>query len=406
MINHIKWNIRIFIKKILKQPINIVFVCHRPNVWGSLKTVYESCINDKNFNVTIVAIPNKKQLSDKGLEHNVYETEGAEEFFKNHKCTVINGYNYETKRWFNLKKLKPDYVFFQQPYNICKPQSYQSSKVSKYAKILYVHYASNIIGNGILEDTYPIDFIQDVNTIFVQDKFDKELVETHIKNNNLKTKTILTGFPRYDGLEQYKNIDSNNWNIYPKRDLFRIIWTPRWSTNEGNCNFFEYKDLLLDYAKNNNDTDFIFRPHPQAFLEWAATGELPEEQANKYKKRYESINNAKIDAQKEYLTTFYSSDVLITDISSILAEYFLTGKPIIYCHKKDCFNNFSRKLSKGFYRIHNWEELKQTLDMLKSGNDPLKEKRQEIIKSEFYIPQQGAGYTIKELIKKDFYGKN
>ena len=406
MLNRIKWNLIRFIKKILKQPINLVFVCYRPQVWDSLKTVFEACICDEKFNVTIVAVPNKKQLPNLGFSHEIYESEGAEEFFKDYPCRVINGYNYETQKWFNLKNLKPDYLFYQRPYNITRPKYHKSNKVSKYTKILYVHYASNIIGNGILEESYPIDFIKDVDTIFVQDEFDKNLIANHIKNNNLKTKTILTGFPRYDNLEQYKNIDSNNWNIYPKQDLFRIIWTPRWSTNEGNCNFFEYKDLLLDYAKNNTDIDFIFRPHPQAFLEWAATGELPEEKANEYRLRYESINNAKIDTQKEYLTTFYSSDVLITDISSILAEYFLTGKPIIYCHKKDCFNDFSRKLSEGFYWVHNWQELKQTIEMLKSGNDPLKEKRQEIIKSEFYIPEQGAGYTIKELIKKDFYGKN
>ena len=95
---------------------------------------------------------------------------------------------------------------------------------------------------------------------------------------------------------------------------------------------------------------------------------------------------------------------MITDISSIVAEYFLTGKPIIYCHKKDCFNDFSRKLSEGFYWVRNWQELERTLQMLKSGDDPLKAKRQELIKSEFQISTAGAGNTIAALIKKDALG--
>ena len=38
---------------------------------------------------------------------------------------------------------------------------------------------------------------------------------------------------------------------------FKVLWTPRWAMDEGNCHFFKYKDLFLDYCKENNDVDFI-----------------------------------------------------------------------------------------------------------------------------------------------------
>ena len=171
-VNNLKWNIRCYKKRIFNEKINLVFLCHRPNVWGSLKTIFEACNSDEMFNVTIVAIPNKKQLPDLGLCHEIYESEGAEDFFKDYPCRIINGYDYKTQKWFNLKKLKPDYIFIQQPYNITRPALYKSHAISKYAKILYVHYATNFIGNGVLEETYPQDFIKDVDTIFLQDKED------------------------------------------------------------------------------------------------------------------------------------------------------------------------------------------------------------------------------------------
>ena len=121
---------------------------------------------------------------------------------------------------------------------------------------------------------------------------------------------------------------------------------------------------------------------------------------------YQNCPNAKIDFQKEYLTTFYSSDFLITDISSIISEYFLTKKPIIYCHRTNHFNHLGSKMAEGFYWVHNWEELKNAIEMLKRGEDPLFEKRQQIIRDNFYINPNGAGNTIKEIIKKDFYEKN
>lgn len=403
ILNEIFWNIRRLKKNVLRQKINLVFVCHRPQGWESLKTVFETCNNDEKFNVTIVATPYKKQLPELGFNHEIYETEGAEDFFKDYPCRVINGYSYETKEWFDLKSLKPDYVFIQRPYNICYPKEYSSEEVAKYARILYVPYFMNFIDGEVFECCYNTSFFKDVYCIFTENKMTLEQLKVFFSKIMHRPKIFITGFPRYDELEKFKNIDSDNWNLPRQDGIKRVIWTPRWSTNENNCHFFDYKDFLIEYAENNKDIDFIFRPHPQAFLEWNATGELPEEQAEKYKKRYENCPNAKVDEQKEYFTTFYSSDFMITDVSSVVAEYFLTGKPIIYCHKTDCFNDFSRKLSEGFYWVHNQEELEKTIEMLKSGEDSLYEKRQQLIKECFYINPQGAGYTIKELIKKDFY---
>ena len=390
----------------MRKRINIVFVCHRPNVWTSLKTVFEACNEDARFKVTIVAIPNKVQLPKLGLLHEMYESEGAEEFFANFPCRVINGYDYVQNKWFNIKKLKPDYVFFQTPYNICRPRVYNSAVVTKYAKLLYVHYAANIIGGGVHEETYPRDFLKDLYAIYTQDEYDDQTIKQDLNNFKVHLKTYLTGFPRYDYVKQYRGKESSNWNFPRNPHIKRVIWTPRWSTAENNCHFFDYKDVLLSYVETHKNIDFIFRPHPQAFLEWAATGELPENEAQNYKAQYNKLENAKVDFQKEYLSTFYSSDILITDVSSIIADYFLTEKPVVYCHKTDCFNNFSRKLSEGFYWVRNWGELKRTIDMLCAGEDPLYERRQQIIKEAYYINEHGAGRTIKNMIKKDFYGQD
>lgn len=396
--------IRIKNKTITGQKINVVFVCHRPNVWSSLKSVYETLKTNQFFNVTIVAIPVKKDLPKLGLNHEFYTTEGAEEFFKDYNC--INGYDYEKKEWLDLRKLKPDYLFFQQPYNVALNPLYNSALVSKYCKICYVAYASNFIGNGVLEETMPKDFMKNVSLFFTQNEIDNRLVNSVLKTyENTFTRTFITGFPRYDDINKYKTSESSLWKFSREKNKFRIIWTPRWCTNEGNCNFFEYKDTLLEYADKNKDIDFIFRPHPQAFVGLNATRELPEKEADKYKAEYEKRENTTIDYQKEYFQTFFSSDCLVTDISSIIADYFLTGNPIIYCHKKDCFNELSRKLSEGFYWVKNKRELFETLDKIKNGYDPLKEKRQELITTQFQISDKTAGMKIVEIIKKDALGE-
>jgi hypothetical protein len=397
--------LRLKIKKTANEKINVLFICHRPSIWVALKTVYEAMKTDDRFCVTIVVIPNKKQLPKFGLNHAVYESEGAESFWKGKD--VIQGYNYESQTWLNVKQLNPDYVFLQQPYNITKPDFLNSKIISRYAKLCYVPYFTflpNKINNTVNDECNPMDFLDDLSFYFTQSKAHFEYVSKRYDSINSKfTKIVLTGDPYFDNLSEI-NKDESNWNFPDKKEYFRLIWTPRWCTNEGNCSFFDYKDKLIDYCINNKDIDFIFRPHPQAFANWNATGELPEAQAAKYKEIYDTNENIKIDTRKDYLGTFYTSNCIISDISSIIPEYFLTGKPIIYCDKKGSINTFvkDKGYAAGFYWVQNWEDLEKTLDMLRSGKDPLREKRQELIKSEFYIPEKGAGYSIKEAIKNDF----
>ena len=89
------------LKMINAEKINVVFVCHRPAVWETLHSVYDAIKMDERFNVYIVAIPNKNELPGVAFNHEIYESEGAEEFWKKYDC--INGYNYESKEWFDLK---------------------------------------------------------------------------------------------------------------------------------------------------------------------------------------------------------------------------------------------------------------------------------------------------------------
>lgn len=395
--------VRFWLKRKLHRKIDLLFICHRPAVWGSLKTVFEAAIRDERFDVTILTIPNKKQLPQSGLDHEVYESEGAESFFENYPCRVINGFDKTRGKWIDPKSLKPDYVFFQQPYNICRHRLYQSGRIADFAHIAYIHYAANFIADGIFEASHPRDFMRDISLLFPTSRYDEKIIGPYLRQIGSRAKLYYCGFPRYDEVQKYRGKESDVWSFPRSAARKRVIWTPRWSTREGNGSFFDYKDFLIQYCELNSDVDFVFRPHPQAFLEWNATGELPEEEAEKYKKRFADCPNAEIDMSGEYLSTFYSADIMITDVSSIVAEFFLTGKPIIYCHKKDCFNDFSRALSKGFYWVHNWPELKQTLDLLKKGSDPLKDVREEIIRSEFTVGEN-AGEKIKDILKQHFEG--
>ncbi|WP_083655231.1 CDP-glycerol glycerophosphotransferase family protein [Roseburia sp. 499] len=392
------------IKLLRQEKIRVVFVCHRAQVWDALKSVCEACIADEQFDVTIVTIPNKKQLPKLGLNHEEYASEGAEEFFSGYPCQVVQGYDYEKREWLDLRNLQPDYLFFQTPYDVCRPPQYKSDVVSLYTKLCYVHYGMPFMDGYIAEESFPRNFLKHTYFHFAEFQEMQKFYVDRVAENSVHKheRVVLTGYPKLDGVEKYIGCESKSWHFQGADRRFRIMWTPRWSTGENNCTFFEFKDKLLDYIENKKEIEFLFRPHPQAFAEFVEKKEMTEAEVESYKQRYESMENAFMDPQREYLPSFYSSDVLITDESSIIPEYFLTGKPVIFTYKETHLNEFARRIAKGFYWVKDWQEMEEVLVKLEKGQDDLKEKREQLIQEAFYMPKEGSGFEIKECLKKDF----
>ncbi len=379
------------------EPIHVVFVCHRPAVWESLRSVYDAMKQDLAFRVTLVAIPNKKLLPGLGLSHEQYESEGAEEFWKEEGC--IHGYDYTTGQWMDLEALEPDYVFFQQPYNSCRPPQYHSGVVSRYARLCYVPYFGILYTDDVYDECVPLDFLRDLYFFFTQNRQEDDHIRQRVRLANAPLcHAINTGFPRYDRIEDYRTVKGKLWQ---KPDTFKMVWTPRWTTNEGNCHFFDFKDLIVAYCKNDPAVELVFRPHPQAFKEWNATGELPEAEASIYKQNFVG-GNMHLDDSSNYFPTLYSSDCLITDKSAILLDYFCTGKPIIYCLSE---NNLHDRLfpeyMQGMYCVEKWEQVQQVLDQLRSGNDPLASVRESLVRQNFVAQDMTSAEKIVRILRQN-----
>ncbi len=387
---------RLLEKKRRGGKVNVLFVCHRPPVWGSLKSVYEALKADDLFQVRIVAIPNKKQEPGLGLAHEHYESEGAEAFWQGEDC--IRGYDYETGRWLDLRMLKPDYVFFQQPYNLTKPPLYQSGVVSKFAKLAYVAYFSPIVLDDTYEESTPLDFLKDLSFFFTQHEDDHAFISKRYRALDLQLcKLVNAGNPRFDSMEQYASQACEIWN---RPDSFKILWTPRWTTNEGNCHFFDYRDQLLGYCEARQDVELVFRPHPQAFKEWNATGEMRLEEQERFRERFKG-GNLHLDESPNYYSLLFSTDCLITDRSTLIIDYLVTRKPVIYCTSNGHHDALLNGVDQAVYRAGNWEELNALLEALRRGEDPMKERRERIVRDYLKVGERKAGERIREVLRAD-----
>lgn len=393
------------IRSIQGNKINLVFVCDGPVEWSYLNSLYEACLADSSFDVTIVAIPGKKHVSKDGYHLEEYDSTGAEAFFQNFSCRVINGYDYKKHEWLDLKKLNPDYLFFQNPYNFYRPRQYYADIVSKYSQLCYIHYGLSMLKDSMIaESARP--FLQYTSFIFAETPYHQEEYKAAIGEVSQTydvNRIFLTGSPRFDGRQNHFSLESPVWKHKKEDKIFRVVWTPRWREEENNCNFREYRTFLFDFAEQNH-FDLVFRPHPLAFRNYVAKGIMTEQEIQAMIQKYQTSEYCNIDFSKDSNDMQCSSDVLVTDPSGFVFEYLLTGKPIIYCEKSNSWaNDFSKKVFfNATYRVKTSEKLGKTLLMLREGEDPLKERRQEILQSEFYFPPEGAGVRIKNIIKQHF----
>ena len=170
----------------------------------------------------------------------------------------------------------------------------------------------------------------------------------------------------------------------------------------GGTNFFTYYRFLLKYAEEHPDTDLLFRPHPLALENFQKNGDMTAEEAKSFVAQCEALPNVSLDKEKEYAATFWGADVLISDISGIIPEFFVTGKPLIFCASNMILTpeTTTAQILEASYVVHDQAQLEACLDQLKAGIDPLKEKRQQLVDQLYSQELRSPAAKITEHLAK------
>lgn len=390
--------IRLKRKKKQNEKLRIVFLCQLEQIWGCLQTVYEAAEADDEVEPYILAVP---EYRDDGSI-----CKRAHEYLRECGYSVIDAYDEKSGRLYDLRRLKPDYVFLPRPYDSYLPEKYRSETLSLYAKVCYLCYGYTSEGDYILKTCFSKHFIGNCYMVFAENESVRKYCVRQLPFSSRigLHKIIKTPFPRFDFAKKYENSEGKLWNRARKDVDKRIIWTPRWTLEEklGGTNFFNYKDFFFEFARTHENTDFLFRPHPLAFDNFVKVGAMTEEEVEDFKTACAIALNIRLDCGAEYLESFASADILVSDLSGVVVDFAVTGKPVVFCSYKAEFNAASAKLLDAYYLVHNEEELRETLEMLCSGKDPKRKLRLAIVRKLLGSCDGNNGKRILEHIKKDY----
>ncbi len=377
--------------------IKVVFICQYIPAWSKNKQLFETLKNDSHFEVILLCVPNRIHANK--LDNVEDMSNDTYDYFSGHGYKEAVNALIGKNEWFDLKRIHPDYVIFNRT-DRPMPVPYTSSMIATYAKICFISYG----GGALLKsEEYMFDktLIANVSVQFAETEERKKIFESW---NNILCKLGLThsymcGRPSVENAWKAKNDISPAWDF--SESNYRLIYAPRWTTEQywGGSSFLKYKNTLIQVADDNPDIDILVRPHPLMFDNFINSGVMNADEVNDYKIAVDSRDNISLDKEKEYLTTFWNSNVLIGDFSSIIVEYFVTGKPIIYLTYNDNidYTDQMRKVLSCCYIVNNETELLEVIEQLKNGNDMLAERRKEVFEQEF-----SGSINVSEKMKQIF----
>lgn len=165
----------------------------------------------------------------------------------------------------------------------------------------------------------------------------------------------------------------------------RVVWSAHHSIATGWTDFGAFHlmcDAMLEWATRSTGTDFVFMPHP-ALLPFPDSEYSPVSRAefDAWMTAWRELPNTAVLSEADYGPTLAASDVMVTDGLSMLVEYQLFGKPLIFFERDGHrpFNPVGEEIVGGVHTAHTVDEVRELAEgFLAGAPDPLRDRQRDI----------------------------
>ena len=369
--------------------LRICFIVQETTTWEKSKDVYEKLLADDHVTADIFLIPNY-QVDDIG-KRKIGEYGEEYDFYHDRYENVIDAIDVHGT-WLNLQELHYDYIFYSRPYDLLLPEQYRSDVMIETSLLGYISYAAGASKNFYRDWVYN-PFYRHIYLFFCSVAYEKELLEHRFQQSEYVRHIFFKGYPEW---KRYLELP----HVSPINDTLTILWTPRWTIDAklGGSHFLEYSEKFLDLRKKYPRANLIIRPHPLMFQHFVSEGIITKEWELDYRRRLED-SHIELDEGASLYDTFKRTDILITDISSIIFAFFITGKPVIYCPFDVEYIPEFDEILKTLYIADGWLDVLKTLDDIYRSDDIMKDKRMLLISTNYEYHIDAAEDIYREIIE-------
>lgn len=392
------------IKYYLGQPIKVCLFCSRISDW-EFDGLYWLLEHSRVFKPFVVVKPFVSQ----GQEAMVEFMNQTYEALSKRGYRTIKTYNEENDEYINLRKsLKPDVIFYTMYW---PPHFHKNYYINKfYDKVsFFTSYSFDCMEHPEVTN---FEINNWVDMYFVHSELNKKWAQKNMDNRGKNV--FLSGSPKldilFDPIYQPKSV----WKPQNKSKK-RIIWAPHHSDHfpkwQYQCNsFYEICDDMITIAeKYKDEIQIAFKPHPMLKAKLIAL--WGKETTEAYYNKWATLENAQLE-EGDFIDLFLTSDAMIMDSISFIAEYMAVNKPTLFTIGKTSrifLNPFGTECFKFLYQaqgnlpleIENFIQ-----NVVINGNDIKFEERLEFVKNNIVPPcNQSASKNIYDLMCIKIFGK-
>ena len=359
-----------------KETLRCVFFATFEETW-KYDGVYQLMEKHERFDPIILVCP----IVNYGYDNMIRRMDQCYSFFKDKGYTVLSGFDVSSRTFLDVKKeLKPDIIFFTSPYEGLTDGRFF---ITQFKDVLtgYVPYFFNDTAD--FELAYD-DYLHNVVwRRYLETEMHKEWAIRYSRNHGRNA--VVTGYPGIEQLIANRVATGEDWKIKNNK-LKRIIWAPHHSILPKDeykyASFLLFYDVMVELAhKYSDQVQFAFKPHP--LLRNKLEKVWGKEKTDKYYAEWEQMPNTTV-VEGDYVDLFLSSDAMIHDSGSFIAEYLYLNKPVMRTLNgidlKTLHNGFGLQCLENHYMARNAEEIELFIQNVIHDVDPMKEKRTQFIK--------------------------
>lgn len=356
-----------------KRKMKIAFFVSELAKWKG-QALYDLMARSTTFEPQIIVYLMTVEKGDSHAEQEI-AIAAKVDFFRNKGLSVKSLWNVAEQRFMIEKMSDIDICFYQQPWDI-PPAPCPRQIANRTLSFYFPYYVSSY------DDQYQLNLLlpHEVFRLLVLNENQKKIYADKWFMWRYCGEMITLGHPFVDLLTKTTVSDFSNQSViyaphfsFPIEDHKRLFPA---------STFLDNGHLLLEFAKNHPEINWVFKPHPLLRRELVDTYTWTKEEVDTYYEEWESIGKACYTS--DYIDLFMDSRVMITDCGSFLTEYSCTGHPLIHLIPGKLPvkpNPVVEDLFNYFYQAPNNTVLFQLLDrIVLKGEDPLKEKRIDCLK--------------------------